>query len=335
MAVSPAPATTKANMEKDQVNVTSSTAKSKKWSLKKKLALGGVIALVVIGLAVGLGVGLTVGRSGSGSDDNDSDNSNEDDGDNTVRKETWRPKVGSPWQITLIKPLDMKKDLIPNVDIYDLDLFDNKKSTFDALHKQGKKVICYFSAGSYEDWRDDAKDFKKSDLGKPLDGWPGERWIKLSSTNVRNIMKKRIKYAADKGCDAIDPDNVDGFQNENGLNLKASDSISFMKFLAKEARRHKMSIGLKNAGDIIQDVLPDMDFSVNEQCIEYSECETFAAFVEDDKPVFNIEYPTRKSAYREICSKKGKAKGTNGFSIVIKDMDLDRKVEYCNGKKYS
>jgi hypothetical protein len=107
-----------------------------------------------------------------------------------------------------------------------------------------------------------------------------------------------------------------------------------MKFLAAQARNHNLSIGLKNAGAIIPDVLPDMNFSVNEQCIQYAECETFAAFIKDDKPVFNIEYPTRRSAHSEICSKKGKAEGTNDFSIVIKDMDLDKKVEYCNGKVY-
>ena len=107
-----------------------------------------------------------------------------------------------------------------------------------------------------------------------------------------------------------------------------------MKYLASEARSHNMSIGLKNAGDIIPDVLEDMDFSVNEQCVEYSECETFAAFIEDGKPVFNIEYPERESLNREICSGNGKAKGTKDFSIVIKNMDLDFKVRYCDGKVY-
>lgn len=108
-----------------------------------------------------------------------------------------------------------------------------------------------------------------------------------------------------------------------------------MKFLAAEARRHNLSIGLKNAGDIIEDVLPDVHFSVNEQCIEYAECETFAAFVEDGKPVFNIEYPDRpRNAQTEICSGKGKADGTKDFSIVIKNMDLDYLVRYCDGKVY-
>jgi hypothetical protein len=75
----------------------------------------------------------------------------------------------------------------------------------------GKKVICYFSAGSYESWRSDAKDFSNGDLGNNLDDWPGEKWLKLSSENVRGIMKKRVALAREKRCDAVDPDNVDGY----------------------------------------------------------------------------------------------------------------------------
>lgn len=99
-----------------------------------------------------------------------------------------------------------------------------------------------------------------------------------------------------------------------------------------------MSTGLKNAGDIIPEVLDSVHFSVNEQCVEYSECETFAAFVEDDKPVFHIEYPddapdVSTSNVREICSHRGKSAGAEGFSTVIKKMNLDGWVEYCDGEK--
>lgn len=101
-----------------------------------------------------------------------------------------------------------------------------------------------------------------------------------------------------------------------------------------------MSTGLKNAGEIIKSVLPYVQFSVNEQCVEYSECETFAAFIKAKKPVFHIEYPKGAPKVKEtdlkiICSKKGKAKGTNSFSTVIKKMNLDGWVQYCTGNRYS
>lgn len=107
--------------------------------------------------------------------------------------------------------------ITPDVDIYDIDLFTNNQSTIDTLHRMGKKVICYFSAGSYEPNRPDSNLFTEKDQGKGLEGWPGERWLKLDSANVRNIMSKRIDLAAQKKCDAIDPDNVDGFVSTNIL----------------------------------------------------------------------------------------------------------------------
>lgn len=133
----------------------------------------------------------------------------------TARASIWQPAAGASWQIVLPGAIKISKSgassLKPDVGIYDLDLYENDKATFTALHNAGKKVICYFSAGSWEDWREDKDEFPAKDLGKTLDGWPDEKWLNIKSTAVRKIMKKRIKLAADKGCDAIDPDNVDGY----------------------------------------------------------------------------------------------------------------------------
>lgn len=322
--------------------------KPQRWCTfrRKMLVAAGVVLILVIGLAVGLGVGLTRGKGGSDADDSSDDGSHNQSNNADVptsgpnRTETWKPKPNTSWQIILRYPADLSSnDINPDVDVYDLDLFDNHISTFTALQGRGKKVICYFSAGSYEDWRDDKNSWNQADLGKDLDGWPGEKWVNVSSPGVHNVMKERINLAWRKGCDAIDPDNVDGYQNENGLGLTEKDSINYMHFLAEEAGKYNMSIGLKNAGDIIGDVIDVIDFSVNEQCIQYSECKTFAAFIDADKPVFNIEYPdsapqVSTSEKTDICSKKGKADGTDGFSIVIKKMSLDGWVEYCDGKTY-
>jgi hypothetical protein len=49
-------------------------------------------------------------------------------------------------------------------------------------------VVC--SVGSYEDWRSDAKEFKESDLGDPMEEWEGERWADVRSANVRRIVQK-------------------------------------------------------------------------------------------------------------------------------------------------
>lgn len=192
--------------------------KKPSWPLWKKLALLGLFLIIVIPLSVGLGVGLTRNRDGdSDSDSDDSDDDSSDTGDTGNRTSIWQPEVGAAWQIVLLKPIEVdgQGNVSPDVDIYDIDLYDNPVETFTALRKAGRKSICYFSAGSWEDWRDDKDEFDEADLGSEMDGWPDERWLNVSSANVRRIMKKRIEVAASKGCDAIDPDNVDGFVSEH------------------------------------------------------------------------------------------------------------------------
>ncbi|KAM0333981.1 hypothetical protein ACHAQA_000999 [Verticillium albo-atrum] len=259
----------------------------------------------------------------------------------------WQPTPGTTWQILLDAPLAIDAQapaVTPDVEVYDLDLFENPASTFAALQALGKRVVCYFSAGSYEPGRPDSGDFDKGDLGRELEGWPGEYWLDTRSAGVRRIMERRVRLAAEKGCDGIDPDNVDGYQNRNGLGLKTTDSVDFVTFLAYEARRHGLAMGLKNGGDIIKDVLPVIDFSVNEECAAYDECDVFQAVTDAGKPVFHIEYPDVKKTgrggaevkvksqdAREAC----KAKGAGRFSTVIKKLDLDGWVQYCDGDDFT
>ena len=83
---------------------------------------------------------------------------------------------------------------------------------------------------------------------------------------MRKIMAQRLDLAKSKGCDAVDPDNVDGYNNRNGLGLTADDAYNYVTWLTSEAHRRGMASGLKNAGGLIKRVLHDVDFSVNEQC---------------------------------------------------------------------
>jgi hypothetical protein len=149
------------------------------------------------------------------------------------RKELWQPEVGTPWQIILSEVVKVPKagvsSMTPDVPIWDMDLFENSKSTITAMQKGGKKVICYFSAGSWENWRKDKDSFPKKDLGKVMDGWPDERWVNISSVAVRAIMVQRIKLAAEKGCDAIDPDNMDGYVSHPRKEVHRSLTIAAAK----------------------------------------------------------------------------------------------------------
>ena len=293
-----------------------------------KLYLLGAAILIAIALGVGLGVGLTNGRSSGGASSSAPSNITSSNVTHIANGSFWSPTTSTSWQIELAHPLI---NTTFNASVYDIDLFENNASIMTTLHDLGRRVICYFSAGSYENWRPDARSFNnKTDLGKPLDGWAGEWWLKTSSTNVRQIMLSRLDLAVMKGCDGVDPDNVDGYDNDNGLDLTEEDAVDYINFLADAAHARNLSIGLKNAGEIIPQVLGKMQWAVNEQCIQYGECDTWQSFVEAAKPVFNIEYPdgapdVGPQKTDSICG----TRDAKGFETVLKEMSLNDWVEAC------
>jgi hypothetical protein len=198
----------------------------------------------------------------------------------------WRPAIGDTWQWQLHDKVNVGYA----VKVYDIDLFDTPQVTIDTLHARGVRVICYFSAGSSEDFRGDYGRFASADMGKALDHWEGERWLDARSVNVRAIMRDRIALATAKRCDAVEPDNVDGFSNDSGFNLSASDQLDFNRFLSMEAHRRSLAVGLKNDLDQIPELVGTFDFAVNEQCHEFKECDRLRPFIAAAKPIFNAEY---------------------------------------------
>jgi len=119
-------------------------------------------------------------------------------------------KIGQKFQIILSAVPNLAGGALTpsDVPVWDIDLWDADNSTITGLHAAGRIVVCYFSAGTSEDWRSDYNKFSSSDKGAALPDWKGENWLRLNSPNVRSIMQNRIQMAASKGCDAIDPDNT-------------------------------------------------------------------------------------------------------------------------------
>ena len=198
----------------------------------------------------------------------------------------YQPPVLTTWQWQLEGEINIGYD----VELYDVDLADTSMAIIKQLQSSNHKVICYFSAGSYENWRDDASRFKSSDYGRNLDGWEGERWLDIRSSNVHNIMTDRLDLAVSKGCNGVEPDNMDGYANISGFSLTADDQLAFNRFLANEAHQRGLSIGLKNDLDQVKQLVEYFDFAVNEQCFEYNECNLLMPFLSENKAVFNAEY---------------------------------------------
>ncbi len=201
---------------------------------------------------------------------------------------TWyQPKTKTTWQWQLSGEVDTSYD----VDMYDIDLFETSTTTIKKLHDDGRKVICYFSAGTVEDFRDDAKDFSPMVIGEILKDWPNEKWLDVSSyDSFADIMLKRMDLAVEKNCDGVEPDNVDAWTNESGFDLKFYDQLKYAKWLASEAHKRGLAIGLKNNLEQVKELVNEYDFVINEQCFEYNECEVLKEFTIRDKAVFGVEY---------------------------------------------
>jgi len=231
----------------------------------------------------------------------------------------WQPAPGTSWQIQFSGPINTN---LP-VQAYDIDLFDSPVSLINTLHSQGKKVICYISAGTFENWRPDASRFPIEVKGRKVGGWAGEKWLDIRRLDVLTpIMKDRLALAVQKGCDAIDADNVDGYSNRTGFTLKATDQLAYNRMLANEAHSLGLGIGLKNDLNQIPDLVGLFDFAINESCMVWNECSLVSPFVASGKAVFHIEYQADISS---ICA----VGSSYGFNSLKKNSSLDEWAERC------
>jgi len=197
---------------------------------------------------------------------------------------------------------------------YVVDLFGTSSAKIQEYKNAGKKVVCYFSAGSYENWRSDASQF-------PQDTWctPGENcarsvhimgewcqsggscewWLDHRKASVRTVMGARLDLARGKGCDAVEPDNVDAYSHDDEIactdqacwGITAADQLAYNRWLAEAAHARCLGIALKNDIDQVAQLASSFDFAINEQCQQYQECGVYkSTFVAQNKAVFNAEY---------------------------------------------
>lgn len=235
----------------------------------------------------------------------------------------YKPPVGTTWQWQLTGMVDTSF----NVQMYDIDLFDVPQSTIAELHGKGIKVICYMSAGSWENWRPDASQFPESVKGR-RNGWPGELWLDIRQIGVLGpIMEARLDLCKSKGFDGVEFDNVDGYSNRTGFPLTYQDQLAYNTYLANEAHERGLSAALKNDIEQVMDLAPYFDYTINEQCFQYNECDyapnsLVTNFINQGKPVFNVEY---KLATSKFCPQAN----AWGFSSMKKTYDLDAWMDPC------
>ena len=225
----------------------------------------------------------------------------------------WQPRPGTTWQIQLNSGnIDAHYD----AQVYDIDLFDTPAETIAVLHRMGRKVICYFSAGTYENWRPDTGAFPRGVIGKALEDWEGEYYLDIRQLEaLAPVMRARMDLAVKKGCDAVDPDNVQNYWEDTGFPLTAADQLRYNRWLAAEAHRRGLAVGLKNDLPQIPDLVGVFDFAVSEECFTYGECAPLKRFISAHKAVFAIEY---EALAAKVCPRAN----AWGFSLLLKPWDL-------------
>ncbi|TDI89086.1 MAG: endo alpha-1,4 polygalactosaminidase, partial [Chloroflexi bacterium] len=225
----------------------------------------------------------------------------------------------SDWNWQLTGQLNTSVD----AEVWDVDLFETAPEDIRQLHRDGRYVVCYFSAGTIENWRPDVNDVDESTIGLPLDDWEGERWLDIRAASVLELVKSRLRLAEQAGCDAVEPDNVDGYSNETGFSLSRPDQVRFNTEIARAAHERGLAVGLKNAFDLINTLSSEFDFAVTEQCHEYDECELTNPFTKGGKPVFNAEYPVDRAVGSTLRDEYCAEADRLGIHTLILPLELD------------
>jgi len=243
--------------------------------------------------------------------------------DSSSDNDWWQPGVNTSWQWQLDGDIDTSFD----VDMYDLDLFETDPSVLQKLKEDGRFLVCYISAGSWEDWRPDAGEFPAEVLGNKYLGWPGEKWLDIRQIDkLKPILHARLDKCAAKGFDGLEPDNIDAYTNNTGFPLTYQDQLTFNIWLAGEAHARGLSIGLKNDSEQVHDLLPYYDWALTEDCFEGNWCEELLPFIQAGKPVFAAEYTDTDITLAEFCPL---AREMN-LSAILKNRELDSFREDCH-----
>lgn len=205
----------------------------------------------------------------------------------------------------------------------EIDGGETAASTVRSLHARGLRVACYVDAGSAERFRPDYADFPASVLGKPMRGWPDERWLDVRRIPLlAPVISARVADCARKGFDAIEFDNVDGWTNDTGFALTRADSLRYVRWLTRLGHRHGLAVGLKNALGLVAELADRVDWALNEQCFHYRECGRYRPLIQRGKPVFELEYGGDRA---KICA----AARRSGLIAQVKRLRLDAWSRPC------
>lgn len=64
---------------------------------------------------------------------------------------------------------------------------DGAEINFQRLKAVNRRIACYISVGTLEDWRDDVNEFPAEAVGEPLGDWEGENYIDINNPVITHF----------------------------------------------------------------------------------------------------------------------------------------------------
>ncbi|MEW2168284.1 endo alpha-1,4 polygalactosaminidase [Streptomyces sp. NPDC007084] len=142
-----------------------------------------------------------------------------------------------------------------------------------------------------------------------------EALLDISTPDKRRRVAERVNRwidsCADKGFDAIEPDNYDSYTRSRKL-LTADDATAFISLLSAHAHARHLAIGQKNTVELAgARKRTGLDFAVAEECGQYDECGEYAKAFGDRVVVIE---------YTDSGLRKARAAYGDRLSIVRRDV---------------
>jgi hypothetical protein len=105
---------------------------------------------------------------------------------------------------------------------------------------------------------------------------------------------------ARKGFDALEPDNIDGWDNNTGFPITGAQQVAYDSWIAQTAHQLGLAVFQKNDPEQAATLEPYFDGDLDEQCRQYAECGDLQPYLNAGKPVLDAEY--KSSLYPGFCT---------------------------------
>ena len=186
------------------------------------------------------------------------------------------------WQIGRVTPL--QRTGAAAVDMYDIDGFLTTtaevtaiKTSWQAATLPHPRTVCYLDL-AWENYRPDGSPgtyFPASALGNVYFGFPAERWVDFRQLDaLKPMLQERIGMCAAKGFDAVELDDIDGFDppSTTGFELTPGDVQNYLAYAFNLIHEYGMTGLWKNSPYLSSWGRQYADGAVVEECYLSKAC---------------------------------------------------------------